>query len=221
MSRVLSAHFFLFLAELCMRGKQPDIDIVWHNFPLTAPLWPSITKTADSSSSPSVQPPCDTQTFFQFKIWYWWSTASCCSHFEPCWGQYPYPYARCGHNSRHTISMQGSGRQFSIGRLLWLKRERVRDITFLFFCLTVLQTSFSCAFQPHLHQRSVLLSSVWVVRVYSISKILPNVYFFFPVHLDCWKQHSSCLCLKILSVSWEGILEFEDTVRVWNSQLLD
>ena len=116
-----------------MRGKQPDIDIVWHNFPLTAPLWPSITKTADSSSSPSVQPPCDTQTFFQFKIWYWWSTASCCSHFEPCWGQYPYPYARCGHNSRHTVSTQGSGRQFSKGRLLWLKKEKAREVTFLFF----------------------------------------------------------------------------------------
>lgn len=178
MSRVLSAHFFLFLAELCMRGKQPDIDIVWHNFPLTAPLWPSITKTADSSSSPSVQPPCDTQTFFQFKIWYWWSTASCCSHFEPCWGQYPYPYARCGHNSRHTISMQGSGRQFSIGRLLWLKRERVRDITFYFFAWLCFKLASHALSSLTYTKGSVLLSSVWAVRVYSTSKILPNVFVF-------------------------------------------
>lgn len=153
MSRVLSAHFFLFLAELCMRGKQPDIDIVWHNFPLTAPLWPSITKTADSSSSPSVQPPCDTQTFFQFKIWYWWSTASCCSHFEPCWGQYPYPYARCGHNSRHTISMQGSVQAILYRQTAVTKERESEGHNLLFFCLTVLQTSFSCTFQPHLHQR--------------------------------------------------------------------
>lgn len=103
-SRVLSAHL-LPQVKLCMRGKQPDIDIVWRNFPLTAPLWPSITQTADSSSRPSVRPPCDTQTFFQFKIWYWWSTASCCSHFEPCWGQYPHPYARCGLGSRGTASI--------------------------------------------------------------------------------------------------------------------
>lgn len=33
MSRVLSVHFFLAIATVCMRGKQSHIDMVWHNFP--------------------------------------------------------------------------------------------------------------------------------------------------------------------------------------------
>lgn len=45
------------------KRKQPDVDIMWHNFPLTAPASPSITQKADSSSSALVRPSCDTIIF--------------------------------------------------------------------------------------------------------------------------------------------------------------
>lgn len=61
MSLLLTAHRSSYLAM--HERKQPDVDTMWHNFPLTAPVWSSITQTADSPSGPSVLPSCDTIVF--------------------------------------------------------------------------------------------------------------------------------------------------------------
>lgn len=88
MSRVLTVHFFL-LSLLYAWGKQSDIDMVWHNFPPDRSLLTINHQDVPiHQMAPSVWPLCDTQTFFQFKIWYWWSTMSCCCLFEFCWGWY-------------------------------------------------------------------------------------------------------------------------------------
>lgn len=60
-SLVLTAHPPFYLAM--HKRTQPDVDIMWHNFPLTTPVWPLITRTADASNGWSARSSCDPTVF--------------------------------------------------------------------------------------------------------------------------------------------------------------